>query len=414
MRQQKKTLKATFQISFIGDIFVCSPKMQKIPLLRTLRSFTLPNHDSEVDMKLLSKAFFTIAASTAMFSSLLEAGYVIQNGSLVNEKYAPTMSYLEHYTAACQAFNTSDWKEAHRHFYIVSSSFNNCPLASEAHFYLGVCYFNMDEFDIANAAFDDYLSSTNNPQYFELAFGYKFAIAEQFRCGSRRRFCGSRKLPKWACGRELAVRIYNEVISSLPSHEYAVSSLYSKGWLLWEDRDHKGAVEAFQSLVRRFPKHELTPECYILINHVYLDQSLHEFQNPDILALAEINTQRFIRAFPKEDRIWEAETLVQCITEVNAKGLYDIAVFYETTNKPRAAIIYYQHTIARFPKTAFAREAAFRLECLRPDCFESLIPRNYYETDSAECDADQSPDTIKDESMGESIDENRLTEVFEE
>jgi outer membrane protein assembly factor BamD (BamD/ComL family) len=360
-------------------------------------------------MKLLAKAFFTASAAATLLTIPLEAKYVIQNGTVVSEKYAPSMSYLEHYSAGCRAFQSCHWNEAHRHFFIVSNSFNNCPLASEANFYLGVCFFNMNEFDIANEAFDVYLASTSNPQYFELAFGYKFAIAEQFRCGSKRRFCASRRLPKWACGRELAVKIYNEVISSLPSHEYAVQALYSKGWLLWEDRDHKGAVESFQSLVRRFPKHELTPECYILINHVYLDQSLHEFQNPDILALAEINTQRFIRAFPKEDRLTEAETLVQCIKEVNAKGLYDIAVFYETTNKPRAAVIYYQHTIARFPDTAFAREATFRLDILRADCSQSpttnLCDDDFFPSEDSSPDEDDTQEEQSELLEVEDIDE---------
>ena len=334
-------------------------------------------------MKHLRNPLILFTAAAALFTLTqtphLDAGYVFRNGSLINDKYAASMSYLDHYSLACRAYTACDWSEAHRNFYIVANSFDQCPQASDALFYLGICYFNMNEFDMANDALDAYLSSSNNPQYFELAFAYKFAIAEQFRCGAKRRFCGTRKLPKWACGRELAAKIYNEVIISLPSHDLAVSALYSKGWLLWEDSDYKGAVESFQTLVRRFPRNELTPECYILINYVYLEQAEYEFQNPDILALAEINTQRFIRAFPKEDRIAQAERLYQCIKEVYAKGLYDIGVFYEKTCKITAAVIYYQNTIARFPDTQVAAAAVQRLYILRPDCYETLIPKAYFE-----------------------------------
>lgn len=330
-------------------------------------------------MKLLLRSILTLTAAATLVTLPVEATYVVRNGSLISDKYAPTMTYLEHYSAGCAAFEACDWNDAHRHFFIVANSFNNCPRASESLFYLAVCFFNMDEFDIANANFDDYLASNNNPQFFELAFSYKFAIAEQFRCGSRRRYCGSRKLPKWACGRDLAVTIYDEVISSMPSHELALCSLYSKGWLLWEDRDFKGAVESFQGALRRFPKHELTPVCYILINHVYLEQAMYEFQNPDLLAHAEINAQRFIRAFPKEDRIVEIEALVQCVKEVYAKGLYEIAIFYEKTGKPKAAILYYQNTIARFPDTGIAQASVDRLECIRPFHCEAVVPRNFYE-----------------------------------
>ncbi len=164
-----------------------------------------------------------------------------------------------------------------------------------------------------------------------------------------------------------------------PSHELAVQSLYSKGWLLWEDRDFKGSVDAFQTVVRRFPKHELTPNSYLLINHVYLEQALFEFQNPDLLALAEINTQRFIRAFPKEERIADAEDSVRCVREVYAKGLYDIGIFYEKTDKPRAAILYYRNTISRFPDTGFARAARERLDCLL------TVPENFTSSEASVC-----------------------------
>lgn len=330
-------------------------------------------------MKVLLRSILTLTAAATLVSSPLEAKYVLRDGSLVSEKYAPTMSYLEHYSAGCKAFTACQWKEAHRHYYIVSDAYSNCPLASDALFYLGICYFNMEEFDIANATFDSYLASNNNPRFFELAFSFKFAIAEKFRCGSRRRYCGSKRMPKWACGRDLAVKIYDEVISSLPSHDLAISSLYSKGWLLWEDRDFKGGVESFQSLVRRFPKNEITPNCYLLINHIYLEQALYEFQNPDLLALSEINAQRFYRAFPKEERISDMEDLVTCTKEVYAKGLYDIAMFYEKTCKPKAAVIYYQNTVARFPTTGVAQSAVDRLMCLRPFDYENVIPRNFYE-----------------------------------
>ncbi len=355
-------------------------------------------------MKLLGNTLIILTAASALFTVDLDAKYVLRDGKLMNDRYAPNMSYLDHYSAGCKAFADCDWSEGQRHFYIVSNSFKNCPQASEALFYLGVSYFNMNEFDLSNEALDAYLSSSNNPQHFETAFAFKFAIAEKFRCGAKRRFCGTTKLPKWACGRELAVTIYNEVITSLPSHELAVRSLYSKGWLLWDDKDYKGAVDSFQTLVRRFPRNELTPECYLLVNHIYLEQAQFEFQNPDLLALAEINTQRFIRAFPKEDRLPQAEYLFQCIKEVYAKGLYDIAVFYEKTKKCKAAVIYYQNTIARFPDTAVAAAAVQRLMILRPDCCETLIPRAFYESPASREDSlEDLEETDENESTDEQI-----------
>ena len=135
--------------------------------------------------------------------------------------------------------------------------------------------------------------------------------------------------------------------------------------------------DSFQLLIRRFPKHELAPECYLYISKIYLEQSWYEYQNPDILAFAEINYRRFEKDFPREERLCEIQADLVAIKEIYAAGLYETGNFYERVRRPRAAVIYYHDAIHQFPDTCVAELCRERLDCLDPNyvrfCLDPII-----------------------------------------
>jgi outer membrane protein assembly factor BamD (BamD/ComL family) len=166
--------------------------------------------------------------------------------------------------------------------------------------------------------------------------------------------------------------IYDEVVAAMPSHELAALSYYYKGCLLWKMKSYAEAVESYQTLIRRFPKHELVPEAYLYITKVYLDQSRREFQNSDLLAFAEVNLKKFKSEFPRDEHVEIAEREVARIKEVYACGLYDTAYFYERIGKPQASVIYYENAILQFPTTHVAQASRSRLSRLAPGALKQV------------------------------------------
>lgn len=302
--------------------------------------------------------------------SSLEGGNNLPKAKRVATTCVPIYPPETHYTLGKEALDTKNWEIAVYNFNVIAQNFPNHVLYQEAKFFLGIAYFNAYELEYANSAFSNYLNGQSNPRYFEEAIGYKLKIAERFRLGAKRRCFGAKCLPKWSSGRSLAIEIYDEVIASLPCHDYAAISLYSKACMHWEAQDFKESIEAFQLLVRRFPKHELTPTAYLSINQVYLEQAENEFQNPDILALAQINLKKFQRAFPKDEKLTEAEAHVQAIKEFYARGLWETGQFYERIEKPTASAIYYARAIKEFPDTSFAQCCRYRLTKVAEMCKE--------------------------------------------
>lgn len=296
-----------------------------------------------------------------------DAGFVLKKGKFYDANLVATLPVQEHFELGTQALDQADWKEASKQFRIVTGNFPRSNYAQDAFYNLGIAEFNLEEYDFANEAFSDYLKSQNNPKHFQDAIEYKFKIAQNLASGSKRRFLGTRRLPKWATGRTLALKIYDEVIASLSSHELAAQALFAKGNLHWQQQMYRPAIEDFQLLIKRFPKNELVPESYVNISHIYLEMSEYELQNPDILNFAEMNLKKFRVAFPRETRIADAEKDLEDIKETYALGLYETGRFYERTSNKQASLIYYQNTINQFPNTSIAESARQRISKLSPD-----------------------------------------------
>jgi outer membrane protein assembly factor BamD (BamD/ComL family) len=290
---------------------------------------------------------------------------------------------IQHYNKGSRYYNQGSWRLAMDEFEKVVYFFPNSAEAAEAYYYLGVCYFERKEYDFANQAFSNYLRAGGQPAFFEDAVYYKFCIAEHFRCGKKRRPLTFRYFPKWMPGETMALSIYDEVVVAMPNSDLAVNALYAKAQLLQKMETFREAVETYQVLIRRFPKHEMTPMCYLKIAETYSQQSVYEFQNPDILALAELNARKFKEEFPRETKLELVEGYVQRIKEMYAKGLCDMGLFYERMGHPKAGEIYFRSSIEEFPDTRVADYCRYHLKCLGSEFKEESLTNENCETENS-------------------------------
>lgn len=316
--------------------------------------------------KLLAPLCFS---SLCLIGLPVQAAYTISNGKLMNSNEVATMSVQEHYSAAMDAYQQKDWEIVIRQATIVIKNFQGTPFAQDALYLLGVGYFQVREYELANQNLTDYLKKQTTPKYFEEAIQYKFKIAEKFHGGAKKHMLGWESMPKWIPARDEAIAIYDEVITALPHHELAAQALFGKAQLLLKDEEYKSSVETYQTLIRRFPKHPLAVESYIGVGQVYLIQSQDQYPDQDYLDLAEINYRKFRQDFPSEEKLAIAEGMLFEMKEIYASHLYEIGRFYERTGKPHASYIYYTRIIAKYPDTKVSQLANRRLNKLnyKPD-----------------------------------------------
>jgi outer membrane protein assembly factor BamD (BamD/ComL family) len=313
----------------------------------------------------MKQRFFLLAAIFALLSSSLSAAYVFKNGKFIDVKDIATLPVEDHYNLGVEALQKKEWDEAVHQFRIVTINFPLSSWGAESFYFLGIAYYHADDKELANRNLSLYLSENQNPQYYEETFRYKLAIANDFKKGAKRHLFGQETLPQWVSGKDLAVSIYDEVISSLPNHEMAAKALISKASLLDKNEQYKESVETYQNIIKKFPKTEFAAKSYFLIAKSYVKQTQKEVHNPDILALAQINLRKFSQDFPRDAKIKDAEEAIATMKEIFANALYETGQFYERKSQPKASVLYYHSAVTQFPDTKTALECKARIKSLQ-------------------------------------------------
>lgn len=307
----------------------------------------------------LFRLFFLFIILT---STKADAWVTWKNGGWVFTNEDASFDAMTHFNLACEAYNKGNWSEASLHFRVITCNYANTEYGPDAAFYLGVSDYFMGEYEDANKAFDCYLKYRQDSAHFFEAVQFKYCIAEYFKDGGKRRlfsYCG---LPKWSCGYSYAVEIYDQIVFAVPNNELAAKSLFAKADLLAWLQDFREAIDTYQIFLRRFPKHEMAPQCYLNILHAYAKLAEIEIQNADILAFAQLTMAKFAKLFPRDERLGDGEAIVQHIKELFAYGFYELGCYYERSGWCRAAAIYYNTCRERFPETQVAMYASERLQ----------------------------------------------------
>lgn len=251
--------------------------------------------------------------------------------------------------------------EAHRWYEAARFFDSHTGVSSEAFYFLGVAYFEQEEFEYANEAFSRYLRADESPRFFERAIEYKFRIAEKFRSGVRRHLLGYKMLPKWVSAYHLALEIYDEVTAMIPVSELGVQALLGKAELLCIMGDFRESIDTFHMVIARYAHTPEAARSFVRISEIYLHLAKKEEQNSDILGFASVNLKRFIKEFPGDPNITKVEGDVRAIREHYAKMLFETGNFYERMGEKRASEVYYQRVLSLFADTEVAERCRTKL-----------------------------------------------------
>ncbi|MCB1212684.1 MAG: outer membrane protein assembly factor BamD [Chlamydiia bacterium] len=266
------------------------------------------------------------------------------------------------------------WKEAANLYRGLLYCDLDFAIENDAHFFLAQSFLQLNEEEFARQSLLLYLEMTDEPTYLHETYETLYCIANRYRKGARRRLLGSKGLPKCVSTYQEAIETYDLITHALPYDPLTAQALYAKGHLLGCNWDYDCSIEAFESLIQRFPDHELAPMAYHAIIVVYGQRAFVEFQNPDYLSLAQIQLEQFREAYPEHPLISEAEADLNHIREIYAYGLYRTARLYERADKPCAAAIYHYQLLETFPNTDIARYSRWRLDRLER-CHRVYLPR---------------------------------------
>lgn len=252
------------------------------------------------------------------------------------------------------AYREKNYEEAIKLAKYVLEVFEDEPFITEVPYYLGHSYYAAGDYDLASKQFSTYLK-TPGILHFEEIIKVKFEIGKIYAGKTMAPFNSIRQLVRIPLHKKKGIAVFNEIISLVAFSDLAAHSLFYKGELLNAVGEYKEAVDAFESVIRGFGVHELVPQCYLGIAQAYLlEYQFSESKDPEALDLAELNLQRFEKAFPQSELKVSLEQCLVDMKEEYASDLYETGRFYERISKPHAAKMYYDTVLTNFSETKTA------------------------------------------------------------
>ncbi|KDU80929.1 tetratricopeptide repeat family protein [Chlamydia muridarum] len=284
-------------------------------------------------------------------------------GSMAPKKYTPKYSPELYFEKGDHYFQAKKFKQALLCFGMITHHFPEHALRPKAQFLTGICYLEMGHPDLADKALTQY-QELSDTEYSEQLFSIKYSIAQSFANGKRKNIVALEGFPKLLKADTDALRIFDEIVTASSDVDLKADALYSKGALLFAQKEYSEAIKTLKKVSLQFPSHSLSPKAFSLIAKIYCLQALQEPYNEQYLQDARANAAALRKQHPNHPSNSEVANYIHRMCEAYASCLYSTGRFYEKKRKASSAKMYYSIALESFPETSYVAKCNKRLERL--------------------------------------------------
>lgn len=168
-------------------------------------------------------------------AAVILGGFYLYRRSF-DEKAAYQLSQAqETYHKAEAATSTDNLKKAKEHFEEVIKQYPSSPAAEEARYYLGTCYFQLNEYDKAISAYEDYLKKYSAGRFAPMALE-----------GLAQSRIGKKDLID-------AAKEYETLVKKYDNYPMLLEVLMSLGQLYEQMNNPPEALRIYKLVVQKFP-----------------------------------------------------------------------------------------------------------------------------------------------------------------
>ncbi|HRQ88085.1 MAG TPA: tetratricopeptide repeat protein [Bacteroidia bacterium] len=260
-------------------------------------------------------------------------------------------------------------RQARDTYKTISRTYSRTEAGSEAKF----GYAKMLELEgNGKKAFEEYqelISNFRNTPNFNEAVQRQFGIAESLRNSKKKGFLGVGA----AAQPSQLVEMFETISTSAPYTDWAPKSLLNVGHVKSDLGERDAAITAFQKVVDKYPDTQFAKDAQYQI--FKLRGINAEKSNSPVKDRAQIEAGLdFVNQNPTDARASEVKTDMQSIEERSMEKLYNTGMFYEKSNKPDSARVYYREVVKN-PNTSWAAKAQERLSALDGSSVEQEASR---------------------------------------
>jgi outer membrane protein assembly factor BamD (BamD/ComL family) len=194
----------------------------------------------------------------------------------------------------------------------------------------------------------------------------EFAIANKYLAGKYFRFLTI--IPYRSADK--TAELFEKIVKNGPYSPVAPQAQMSIGAAQENPRgivhDYPAAVKAYERAADRYhgqPK--IAADATYKAGEAYLKQAKSAEYDQSIAAKAIATFTDFMTLYPDDPRVPEAQKTILSLRTEQSRGNYAIARYYEKKKRWDGALIYYNESVSRDPKSKYAEDARQRIEAIK-------------------------------------------------
>lgn len=223
-----------------------------------------------------------------------------------------------------------------------------------------------------NPAFDaygTYISKYPRGEFFDQAVEAQYNIAKRFLDGEKIKMFGV----KMTGSMERAQKMFTQINEKAPYSKYAPLSQFYIGQALEKQAKYPEAIEAYQTVLVKYPNDPIAADAQYQIGYVYQKESREGTYDPSLTQKSRDAYEDFNARFPNSEKAKQAKENMNMLAGRQTRGSYDIAKFYDKQKMYKAAVIYYNEVIKQQPGTSEAEASKARIEELKGTVGEDAL-----------------------------------------
>ena len=284
--------------------------------------------------------------------------YTPKDGKWTNPKYAPKETPRDQFQNAQNFEKQKKYAQAAQEYKQLVKTFPTSKLLPSALFNAAVCFEKDNNYWHAFLAYQDLLDRYPAYEDYQDIVERQFKIGNLFLSGKKRKLWKFSILP----AHEQTIQIFEKVIENLPFNELAVQAQFNIGLTYEKIKEYSEAIKAYKDVLSKYPENPLVVDALYRIGLCAYKHSGGSDYDQSFAQEALRSFKHFVARYPEAELADDALKKIQILENREAEGIYSVGLFYEKDKDFKAARVYYNDVIGKYPSTGFAKKARQRLK----------------------------------------------------
>ncbi len=309
-----------------------------------------------------SLLFLTIMASLLSISQPAYAPWIwTPDGGWANEKDLVQETPRAQWEHAQALEEKNELNNAVRAYQGLVKAYPTSPLAPQAQEKIAACYRKEGFYYKAFKGYQKLIENYPKEIDFDAVLQAQYEIGAMFLSGKRTKLWRFSILPAYDKG----IEIMQTIVDNAPFAKIAPQAQFKIGLGNKKTGKYTEAIAAFEKVVENYPESPLYEESLYQIGICNYKESRGASYDKQAAKQATKAFHKFEKEFPQSAHRDKVQQALGQLEGRQAAGTLDIARYYDKHKHYKAAIMYYQETIDKFPGSEEAAYAQKRLEKLK-------------------------------------------------